>query len=56
MERYLAEFGKDSISMLLGDREFIGKTWLNYLIKRDIPFTVRLRDKMYATLEDGRKT
>ena len=42
--------------MLLGDREFIGKTWLNYLIKRDIPFTVRLRDKMYATLEDGRKT
>jgi hypothetical protein len=54
--RYIAVFGKDSISMLLGDREFIGKTWLNYLIKRDIPFTVRLRDKMYAALDGERKT
>ena len=39
--------------MLLGDREFIGETWFNYLIKEDIPFTIRLRGGMYATLPDG---
>lgn len=51
--RYIATFGKDSIGMLLGDREFIGETWFNYLIKEDIPFTIRLRGGMYATLPDG---
>ena len=51
--RYIATFGKDSIGMLLGDREFIGENWFNYLIKEDIPFTIRLRGGMYATLPDG---
>ena len=46
MERYLAEFGKDSISMLLGDREFIGRTYFNCLINNDTSLTARLRDTM----------
>jgi hypothetical protein len=54
LERYSKLFGKDSIAMLLGDREFIGRTWLNYLIMKDIPFTIRLREKMYVTTYDGR--
>ena len=53
IRRYIATFGKGSIGMLLGDREFIGDTWFNYLIKEDIPFTIRLRGGMYATLPDG---
>ena len=60
IRRYIATFGKGSIGMLLGDREFIGDTWFNHLIKEDIPFTIRhspfairLRGGMYATLPEG---
>lgn len=56
IERYIAAFGKDSIGMLLGDREFIGDDWFNYLISQDIPFTIRLRGGLCASLPDGRKT
>jgi Transposase DDE domain len=56
LDRYIALFGKDSIQMLLADREFIGERWLNYLIQNDIPFTLRLREGMHATLADDRQT
>ena len=56
LERYIAAFGKDSIKMLLGDREFIGADWINYLLQNDIPFTLRLREGMRASLLDGRQT
>ena len=32
VERFIAVFGKARIGLLLGDREFIGTEWLNYLI------------------------
>ena len=32
VERFIAVFGKERIGLLLGDREFIGTEWLNYLI------------------------
>lgn len=56
LDRYIAAFGKDSIKMLLGDREFIGADWINHLLQNDIPFTQRLREGMRATLIDGRRT
>src|SRR5690606_38933533 len=43
VERFIATFGKARIGLLLGDREFIGVEWLNYLIERDIPFVIRMR-------------
>jgi len=55
MGRYIAAFGKDSIKMLLGDREFIGEEWLNWLNQNDIPFTIRLRGGMQATTVDGNR-
>lgn len=55
IERYLAIFGKDSIGMLLADREFIGADWLNYLLNKDIPFTLRMRGGLRARLTDGRE-
>lgn len=42
--------------MLLGDREFIGASWINHLIANDIPYTLRLRGGTRASLEDGRQT
>jgi hypothetical protein len=56
LARYIGIFGKDSIAMLLADREFIGAAWLNHLIENDIPFTIRLREGMQATLPDTRQT
>ncbi len=46
MSRYIAAFGKDSIKMLLGDREFIGEDWLNWLMKRIPKSGNRFSDKM----------
>jgi hypothetical protein len=54
IERFIAVFGKARIGLLLGDREFIGTEWLNYLIKRDIPFVIRMRAGLRATTVEGR--
>lgn len=54
IERYIAVFGKDSIGMLLADREFIGADWLNWLNENDIPFTIRVRAGLRARRADGR--
>lgn len=56
LDRYITTFGKESIAMLLADREFIGHAWLNYLLQNDIPFTARMRAGLQATLADGRQT
>jgi len=55
IERYIARFGRDSIAMLLADREFNGEDWLNYLTRNDIPFTIRMKEACYIqTAEAGR--
>lgn len=54
VERFIATFGKARIGLLLGDREFIGAEWLNYLIERDIPFVIRMRAGLRATTVEGR--
>ena len=54
IERFIAVFGKARIGLLLGDREFIGTEWLNYLIERDIPFVIRMRAGLRATTVEGR--
>jgi hypothetical protein len=55
VERYIAAFGRDTIQMLLADREFIGDGWFNYLVNNDIPFTIRLPHNRIVSREDGRK-
>jgi hypothetical protein len=54
IERFIAVFGKARIGLLLGDREFIGTEWLNYLIERDIPFVIRMRAGLRAATVEGR--
>lgn len=54
LERYIARFGQESIGLRLGDREFIGTDWLNYLIGKDIPFVIRMREGQRATTVEGR--
>jgi hypothetical protein len=54
IERFIASFGRERIGLLLGDREFIGTEWLNFLIEKDIPFVIRMRAGQRATTAEGR--
>ena len=47
--------GKERISMLIMDREFIGHKWLKWLEKEDIEFCVRVPKHHKITLNDGRQ-
>lgn len=38
-------------SILLADREFIGQTWFEYLLSKNLSFVIRLREKMYFGLQ-----
>ena len=46
MNRFISIFGKGVIYDLLADREFIGDTWIGYLIEDEIPFDIRIRANM----------
>ena len=54
IDRYIALFGQESIGLLLGDREFIGTDWLNYLTGKDLPYIMRMREGQRATTIEGR--
>jgi hypothetical protein len=54
MRRYLAIFGAASIRLLLADREFVGGAWMNFLNENNIPFAIRVKEKLIVTTEDGR--
>lgn len=55
MQRYLAIFGAASIRLLLADREFVGLAWMNFLNENNIPFAIRMKEKLIVTTEDGRR-
>ena len=51
LDRFEALFPQESIAYLTGDREFVGKPWLSYLMmEQPIPFRLRIRqtDKICA--------
>lgn len=55
VQRYLRVFGASSIEALLADREFISDKWLEFLMKNNVPFIIRVRENMYIHNEDGRR-
>lgn len=42
LERCVALVGRDRVALVLGDREFIGRTWLKWLHDNALPFVVRV--------------
>ena len=44
INRYINLFGKESITHLLADREFVGEEWFAYLIRENIRFYIRIRE------------
>jgi len=55
IRRYIELFGAPSIKRLLGDREFIGVEWMNFLNENNVPFVIRVKKGMCVILEDGRR-
>jgi IS4 transposase len=43
LQRFLHLFGLHRIDFVTADREFIGKDWIQYLMKSHIPFRIRIR-------------
>ena len=55
MRRYLAIFGAASIRLLLAAREFAARAWMDSLNENNIPFAIRMKEKLIVTTEDGRR-
>jgi hypothetical protein len=55
MRRYLAIFGAASVRLLLADREFIGLEWMEFLNENNIPFAIRMKEKLIVATEDGHR-
>ncbi len=53
LTRFMALFGKRSIKLLLGDAEFIGNQWFEFLVENDIPFVMRVSGHLHVCLDDG---
>ncbi len=45
IQKFIDCFTKDRIAWIIGDREFIGKKWINWLQEKHIPFIMRIKDK-----------
>lgn len=54
LQRFVALFGVERIRVLLADREFIGEDWVDFLLKNNIPFVIRLKANRHVILDDGR--
>jgi hypothetical protein len=47
--------GKDRIGLVVGDREFVGHIWLNWLRENKLPFVMRLPKHHQLTFASGRR-
>ena len=46
METFVTLFGVKRIKALTADREFIGKEWFEWLMEKEIPFVIRIRNNL----------
>ena len=51
--KLIQHFGKEQISGLLADREFIGKNWFKWLQAEGIPFYIRIKQNTITTTSKG---
>jgi hypothetical protein len=54
VQKFIDKFGKDCIAGLLGDREFIGEKWFEWLINERIIFYMRIKKNLITTDSRGR--
>jgi hypothetical protein len=44
MKMFIQVFGAERIGSFMADREFIGKTWIDFLVAQNIPFFIRTKE------------
>jgi Transposase DDE domain len=55
IKRFIEQFGKGCIEVIVAEREFIGNEWLSFLQAECIPFHIRIKDNMWFTKPGGEK-
>lgn len=55
IEKFIERFGVEGIRFVTADREFCSKAWLRYLIKRKLPFRLRINSSYQITNSRGEK-
>lgn len=53
LEKFIAEFGVESIRFVTADREFASKEWLAYLVKKKIAYRLRIKASYQITNKRG---
>lgn len=53
-ERVALVLSKTVMKGLLADREFVGKDWLVWLLKKEIPFVIRCKENIKASNAKGK--
>ena len=57
IDRFVKIFGKQRIRCVMGDREFVGKKWIDWLRKQKIPYVLRLKENgQYVACSQGKMT
>jgi len=56
LKRFLRLFGRERIQCLTGDREFVGKQWMAFLLQEHIPFRLRIKANHLVTTAKGSPT
>ncbi len=55
LQRFVSQFGRTGILGVLGDREFIGDHWWQWLSDQDIPYLIRMKENQLLTAHQGRQ-
>lgn len=53
LQRFIRQFGRKAILGILGDREFIGDQWWQWLSDQDIPYLIRMKENQLLTDRRG---
>lgn len=56
LKKCIKLLGKDRILRIIGDREFIGKDWIGYLVREKIGFCFRVPKHHQILLKNGEQT
>lgn len=53
LDRFINLFGVEKIKFFGADREFIGKKWFSYLLGKNVPFRIRIRENILVSNSRG---
>lgn len=54
LQKFVDEFGAESIRFVTADREFCSKEWLDYLVEKKIPYRLRIKANYQITSRRGK--